>query len=137
MPSRAMAAAALVGRILLAAIFLHEAWSKLTGYAAAVVYMEAFELPGQLLPVAIAVELTCGVMILLGFQTRAAALMLAGFCAATAVLFHADLSDRNQLLHFEKDFAIAGGLVVLFARGGGAWAVDTLRSTGRRWRPMP
>ncbi len=121
------AAAALIGRILLAALFLHEAWSKLTGYAGALAYMQAFGVPGQLLPFAIAAELGCGLLILLGYQTRAAALMLAGFCVATAVLFHGKLSDRNQLLHFEKDLAIAGGFLVLFARGAGAWALDAIR----------
>jgi putative oxidoreductase len=121
------AAAALAGRLLLAALFLHEAWAKLTGYAGALAYMQAFGVPGQLLPFAIAAELACGLLILLGYQTRAAALLLAGFCVATAVLFHGKLSDRNQLLHFEKDLAIAGGFLVLFARGAGAWALDVIR----------
>jgi putative oxidoreductase len=123
-----MPAAALVGRALLAAIFLHEAVSKLTAYSAALAYMRAFGVPGELLPFAIAVELGCGVLILCGYQTRAAALVLAAFCLATAVLFHRNLGDRNQLLHFEKDLAIAGGLLVLFAHGAGAWALDALRS---------
>ena len=128
MPLPVTAAAALAGRLLLAAIFLHEAWSKLTGYSAALAYMQAFGVPGQLLPLAIAVELGCGVLILCGYHTRAAALLLAGFCLVTAVLFHTKFGDRNQLLHFEKDLAIAGGLLVLFAHGGGAWALDALRS---------
>ena len=123
-----MPAAALVGRALLAAIFLHEAVSKLTAYSAALAYMRAFGVPGELLPFAIAVELGCGVLILCGYQTRAAALLLAAFCLATAVLFHRNLGDRNQLLHFEKDLAIAGGLLVLFAHGAGSWALDALRS---------
>jgi putative oxidoreductase len=123
-----MAAAALVGRLLLAAIFLHEAWSKFAAYAAALAYMQAFGVPGQLLPLAIAVELGCGLLILCGYHTRAAALVLAGFCLATAVLFHGKFGDRNQLLHFEKDLAIAGGLLVLFAHGAGAWSLDALRS---------
>ncbi len=127
MPSHVFDAAALLGRLLLAALFLHEAWSKLTGYAGAVAYMQAFGVPGQLLPFAIAVELGCGLLILLGYHTRLAALLLAGFCVAAAVLFHTKFADRNQLLHFEKDLAIAGGLLVLFARGGGAWALDALR----------
>ena len=128
MPSFLMPAAALVRRALLAAIFLHEAVSKLTAYSAALAYMRAFGVPGELLPFAIAVELGCGVLILCGYQTRAAALVLAAFCLATAVLFHRNLGDRNQLLHFEKDLAIAGGLLVLFAHGAGAWALDALRS---------
>jgi putative oxidoreductase len=120
-------AAALIGRLLLSALFLHEAWSKLTAYAAAMAYMQAFGVPGQLLPFAIAAELGCGVLILIGYQTRLAALALAAFCIATAALFHAKLGVRNELLHFEKDLAIAGGLLLLFAHGGGAWAVDAFR----------
>jgi putative oxidoreductase len=131
--SSLMQAAALAGRLLLAALFLHEAWSKLTAYSAALAYMQAFGVPGWLLPLAIAVELGGGLLIMLGYQTRVAALALAGFCLATAALFHHKLGDRNQLLHFEKDLAIAGGLLVLFAHGAGGWALDALRpGTGYR-----
>ena len=120
-------AAALVGRLLLAAIFLHEAYAKLTAYSAAVAYSEAFGVPGQLLPLAIAVELGCGLLVIIGYQTRIAALLLAGFCVVTALMFHVKLGVRNELLHFEKDFAIAGGFLVLFAHGAGAWSIDALR----------
>src|SRR5260221_1235568 len=122
------AAAALAGRLLLAALFLHEAFGKLAAYSAALGYMRAFGVPGELLPLAIAVELGGGLLILCGYHTRVAALLLAGFCLATAVLFHTKFGDRNQLLHFEKDLAIAGGLLVLFAYGGGAWAPDAPRT---------
>jgi putative oxidoreductase len=131
------AAAALAGRFLLAALFLHEAWAKLTGYAGALTYMQAFGVPGQLLPFVIAVELGGALLILLGYQTRLAALVLAGFCVATAVLFHTKLGDRNQLLHFEKDLAIAGGFLVLFARGAGAWSLDPLRANHSVVMPGP
>ncbi|HZA00936.1 MAG TPA: DoxX family protein [Hyphomicrobiaceae bacterium] len=129
-----MEAAALAGRLLLASLFLHEAWSKLTAYSVALAYTQAFRVPGQLLPLAIALELGCGLLILCGYHTRAAALLLAGFCVATAVLFHSKFGDRNQLLHFEKDLAIAGGLLVLFAHGGGAWALDAVGLLGVRRR---
>jgi putative oxidoreductase len=119
-------AAALAGRLLLAAIFLHEAAAKLMGYPAALAYMQAFGVPGQLLPFAIAVELSCGLLILLGYQTRVAAMILAGFCLVAASLFHTRLGDRNQLLHFEKDLAIAGGLIMLFAHGAGRWSLDAI-----------
>jgi putative oxidoreductase len=125
-------AATLIGRVLLAGIFLHEAWSKVTNYAAAVRYMEAFGVPGQLLPLAIAVETGCGLAILIGFHTRAAALILAAFCVVTAVVFHTRLGDLNQLLHFEKDLAIAGGLLILSVYGGGAWTLDGLRKSRRK-----
>jgi len=132
------AAAALAGRLLLAALFLHEAFSKLAAYSAALAYMQVFGVPAQLLPLAIALELGCGLLILCGYHTRAATLLLAAFCIATAVLFHTRFGDRNQLLHFEKDLAIAGGLLVLFAHGGGGWALDALRPPRmRRQEPQP
>jgi len=131
MLSFASEAAALIGRLLLSVLFLHEAWSKLAAYSAAAAYMQAFGIPGQLLPLAIATELGCGVLILLGYQTRLAALVLAAFCVATAVLFHAKFGVRNELLHFAKDLAIAGGLFVLFAHGAGGWAIDAVRA-GRK-----
>jgi putative oxidoreductase len=126
MSSPVMEAAALAGRLLLAALFLHEAAAKLTGYAAALAYMQAFGVPGQLLPFAIAVELAGGLLLLLGYHTRVAALLLASFCIVAAALFHTKFGDRNQLLHFEKDLAIAGGLFVLFAHGAGAWSLDAI-----------
>ena len=125
-------AAALAGRLLLCALFLHEAWAKLTGYSAAVAYAQAFGVPGVLMPLAIAVEAGCGLLILLGYHARAAALLLAGFCVATALLFHTKLGNRNELLHFEKDLAIAGGLLVLFAHGAGRWALDALPAARAR-----
>lgn len=134
------AAAALVGRLLLAAIFLHEAYAKVIAYELSLRYMAAFGVPGELLPLAIGFELVCGLMIVLGYQTRIAALILAGFCIATAVLFHAKFGDRNQMLHFEKDLAIAGGFLILFAHGAGAWALDALRVARDRRpsaRPAP
>jgi putative oxidoreductase len=127
-------AAALLGRLLLSAIFLHEAWSKLTGYSMTIAYMQAFGVPGQFLPLAIGFELGCGLLILFGYQTRIAGLMLAGFCVATAALFHTRLSDRNQLLHFEKDLAIAGGFLIVFAQGSGAWSIDALKMRKDRWQ---
>ena len=120
-------AAAFLGRLLLAAIFLHEAWSKLIGYAAALAYMKAFGVPAWLLPFAIAVEAGCAFLIVIGYRTRLAAFVLAGFCVATAALFHTKLGDRNQLLHFEKNLAMAGGFLVLLAHGSGVWAIDAWR----------
>jgi putative oxidoreductase len=129
-PVRVKEAAALAGRLLIAGLFLHEAATKLTAYSATVAYAQAFGVPGALMPFAIALEIGGGALILLGFYTRPAALLLAGFCIATAVLFHAKLGTRNELLHFEKDLAIAGGLLVLFAHGPGRWALDGRKTSG-------
>jgi putative oxidoreductase len=118
------ASAALVGRLLLASLFLLEATSKIRGYDLAVAYMERFSVPSGLLPLAILVELGGGLLLAIGWQARLAALALAIFSILTAVLFHFNLTDRNQVLHLEKDLAIAGGLLVVFAFGPGAYAIE-------------
>ena len=108
-------AAALIGRFLLSAIFLHEAWSKVFAYSMTTAYMQAFAVPGQLLPFAIGFELGCGLPLTGLPPVRA------------AILFHTRFADRNQLLHFEKDLAIAGGFLMVFAQGSGAWSIDALK----------
>jgi putative oxidoreductase len=122
---------ALAGRILLAGIFLHEAWFKVTNYATSMRYTQSFGFPGELLPLAIVLETVAGLLVLFGLFTRCAALALAGFCIVTAFVFHNKFGDINQLLHFEKDLAIAGGFLVLAAFGPGGWSLDAWRQ-GRR-----
>lgn len=124
MAEHSTAAAALLGRLLLAALFILEGWSKVTAYGPTVAYMQAFGVPALLAPPVIALEIGGGLMLAVGWQTRIAALALAVFCVLAAVLFHGGLADRSQVLHFEKDLAIAGGLLVLFAFGAGRYAID-------------
>jgi putative oxidoreductase len=114
---------ALLGRILLVALFLIEASAKITGYAGAVTYMEKFGVPGLLLPLTIAFELGAALLILVGWHTRLVAYALGGFCVMTALIFHANLADMGQSLHFWKDFAIAGGLLQLAANGPGKLSI--------------
>ena len=109
----AVGALALFARIALAALFLHEAWFKLTHFDLSVAYMARFGVPGALLPGAIALECGGALALITGIGLRYAALALAGFCVLAALIFHVNWADQNQLLHFEKDFAIAGGLVAL------------------------
>jgi putative oxidoreductase len=113
-----------IGRVLLAALFILEGWSKVRGYQAAAGYMDRYGVPGVLLPAVIALELGAGLMLVVGWHTRLAAIALAGFCVAAAVLFHNQFLDRGHLLHFEKDLAIAGGLLVLAVAGAGRWSID-------------
>jgi len=80
--------------------------------------------PSALLPLAILVELGGALLLAVGWQARLAALALAIFSLLAAVLFHTNLADRNQVLHLEKDLAIAGGLLVLFAFGPGPYAIE-------------
>ncbi|MFZ1106483.1 MAG: DoxX family protein [Hyphomicrobiaceae bacterium] len=122
--SASLAAAGLaLGRLLLAALFILEGWSKLRGYEAAVAYMDRHGVPGLLLPAAIALELGGGAMIAVGWQTRIAAVALAAFSILAAILFHGNISERSHLLHLEKDLAIAGGLLVLAVAGPGRLAL--------------
>jgi putative oxidoreductase len=120
------------GRLLLALIFAHEGWSVIGNYSGAAAYMQKFGVPGSLLTAVIALELGGGLLIAAGVLTRVFAAALAVFCLLTAVLFHWQFTDRNQLLHFEKDLAIAGGLLVLTISGPGKWSVE--RYISSYWR---
>ena len=113
----------LAGRLLLVLIFLHEGGSLIGNYAGAAAYMQKSGVPPLLLPAVIALQLGCGLAIAAGIMTRFAALVLAGFCVLTAIMFHWKFADQNQLLHFEKDLAIAGGMFVLMVRGAGDYSV--------------
>ena len=125
----------LAGRALLGLLFLTEGVSKLVGYSGAVRYAVAFGLPSQLLPAAIAVELGAGLLVVLGWHTRVAALGLAAFCIFAATIFHTKFGDRNQVIHFEKNLALAGAFLVLWARGAGACSLDALLSRTVRHTP--
>jgi putative oxidoreductase len=118
------APATLLGRIMLAAIFLQSGYGKIGGYAGTQGYMEKFGVSGQLLPLVIAVELIGGILLVVGWMTRWAALALAGFTLIAALYFHTDFADRMQIIHFMKNLAITGGLLVLFGQGPGRWSLD-------------
>ena len=113
----------LAGRLLLALIFVHEGWSIIGNYSGAAAYMQKFGVPALLLPAVIALELGGGLLIAAGVLTRVGGVAFAVFCLLTAVLFHWQFADRNQLLHFEKDLAIAGGFLVLAISGPGKWSI--------------
>lgn len=116
--------ALLLARMLMSAIFIHAGFGKLMGYAAAQQYMASAGLPGALLPLVILTELGCGLLILVGWQTRIVAFLLAGFCVVTALAFHMKFGDRAQLVNFEKNMAMAGGFLALMIAGAGPWSLD-------------
>lgn len=118
--------ASLVARLLIAPLFIVFGFEKITGYASSLGYMEAYGLPGILLPVAIAAELGGGLAILFGFFSRWAALALAIFCIVTALVFHTAWSGdggQAQFINFMKNVALAGGLLLLAANGPGRYAI--------------
>jgi putative oxidoreductase len=116
-------AAGLFGRLMLAAIFVLSGWEKIWGYEGTAQYMQSQGVPGILLPLVILVELVGGLLIVIGWQTRLAAVALAGFTLVAAVLFHYPV-DEAQAIHFMKNLAISGGLLVLVMAGPGAWSAE-------------
>ena len=112
----------LVARIFLSTIFIMAGAQKITGYAGTQAYMAKAGVPGELLPLVIALEVGGGIAILVGMYARYAALALAIFTIVAAVLFHADTADRIQTILFMKNGALAGGLLLLAANGPGRLA---------------
>lgn len=116
--------ALLAARLLMSAIFILSGYNKIVGYAGTQQYMAANGVPDMLLPLVILVELGGGLMILFGFQTRLAAILLAGFTLVAAFLFHSKFGDRNQMIHFMKNLALAGGFLALYVSGPGPFSID-------------
>jgi putative oxidoreductase len=116
--------AAPAGRILISLIFVMSGFSKLGSFAGTQVYMESAGVPGMLLPVVIAVELLGGLAIILGWHTRLAAFLLAGFTLLSGILFHGNFGDQMQMIMFMKNLAIAGGFLMIVALGAGPWSID-------------
>lgn len=119
----------LLGRILIAVIFIFSGFGKLTNIGGTAGYIDSLGLPVPIVTAWIAalLELLGGLAVLLGFQTRLAALLLAAFTIAAAFIAHFDFADQMQLIQFLKNLAISGGLLVLTAYGAGALSVDARR----------
>ena len=117
----------LLGRVLIAAIFLIAGLGKVTGYAATQGYMASMGVPGTLLPLVIALEVGGALAIIAGWQTRLVAFLLAGFSIVSALIFHSALGDQTQFILFMKNLAMAGGFLFLVAHGAGDWSLDARR----------
>jgi len=128
--STALFAAA--GRVLLAAIFLISGLGKLADPAGTQAYIAAAGLPVPLLAylAAVVIEVGGGVLLVLGYQTRIVAFVIAGFSLVAALGFHHNFADMNQMIHFLKNVAMAGGLLQVVAFGAGAFSLDARRSRG-------
>lgn len=116
----------LPARVLLSILFLHEATTLLFAFAPAAVGMSKQGVPPLVLAITIALQLIAGLMILLGWHGRLGALALGAFCLMTAFGFHTNFSNQNELLHFEKDLAIAGGMFALVVLGTGRLSLDRM-----------
>ena len=117
-------AAVFAARLLIGWIFIYDAVDAIVHYGAVGDYLESNGVSNQLLPLAIVTELIGGILVAVGWYTRLASLALAGFCLLTALLFHAHFGDPIEVIHFNKDLAIAGGFLALVAFGAGRWSLD-------------
>ena len=114
----------LIGRILISALFLISAFNKIFNLDGSMSWMESFGVPGFLIFPAIALEIILPVLVIVGYQARIAAGILAIFCLMTAFLFHFDFSNQIQLVSFLKNIGLAGGFLFIVANGTKDWAVD-------------
>src|SRR6202023_2962310 len=117
----------IVGRTLLALLFILAGAAKIAGPQPFLDHMAAHHIPGVLLPLVILLELGAGAALLMGWRLPFAAGALALFCVATAIVFHLDLTDKAERTLFIKDLALAGALMVIAA---GASQIRAVASIG-------
>jgi putative oxidoreductase len=122
-----------VGRLLIGLPFVMSGFGKLAAYGPMTEMIGAVGLPAPPLAfaVAVVVELGGGLLLIAGFQARPVAVALALFALVTAVSFHSNFADQNQMIHFLKNLMIAGGLLQIAGFGAGAISVDNGLSKGR------
>lgn len=121
----------LAARILLAFMFILAGFGKLGDVSGTMAYTASGGIPGILAIPAIAVEILAGLAVLVGWQTRPAALALAAFTVVAGVLYHyipaqglEGFAQMSEINHFFKNVAIAGGFLALAVTGPGAWALE-------------
>ncbi|WP_052494113.1 DoxX family protein [Nitrosospira sp. NpAV] len=141
---KALPALPMVGRLMMAAIFLISGFGKAAAPQMTIGYIASIGLPfpALVLAIAIGVEIIGGLMLALGYRTRIAALALATFTVAAGALFHNAIGDQTQFIMLLKNIAITGGLLQVAAFGAGAFSIDTRRGYGlenmkTHFRPQP
>ena len=128
--------AALIGRILLALMFIISGWGKITGFSdnAGYIASQGLPMPQALLIIAIAIELGAGLAIAFGWKTRWAAVVMMVFLIVITPIFHAFWNvpadqAMAQQINFMKNLSILGGMILLFAWGPGRYSLDERRAT--------
>jgi putative oxidoreductase len=126
MKSGAMDWVGLLGRVLMSAIFIHGGYGKAMAPAATMAMFAhlGLPLPGVAYAVALVIEIGAGILFLVGFKARLTALVLAGWCIATAMVAHYHPENRDAMIHFMKNVSMAGGFLQVVAFGAGRLSVD-------------
>src|SRR6202030_4838642 len=114
------------GRVLIGLPFAMSGLSKLAaiGPTTDMIRTAGLPVPSLALALSVLVELGGGLLLVAGFQARIVAAALAVFSLATAVAFHSNFADQNQMIHFLKNVMMAGGLLQIVAFGAGALSMD-------------
>jgi putative oxidoreductase len=120
------------GRLLIGLPFAMSGLGKLAaiGPTTEMIRAAGLPLPPVALALAVIVELGGGLLLVTGFQARIVAAVLVVFAFATAVSFHSNFADQNQMIHFLKNVMIAGGLLQIVAFGAGALSIDNRGAKG-------
>ena len=113
-----------IARLLISALFLISAYNKIFSIDGTMSWMEGFGIPGLLLYPTIVLEIILPLFIVIGYQARLSAGLLAIFCITTAFIFHYDFVDQMQTIAFLKNLGLAGGFLFIVANGTKDWAVD-------------
>jgi putative oxidoreductase len=134
----------MIGRLMMAAIFLISGIGKAVAPQMTLGYIASIGLPfpALMLAIAIGVEIIGGLMLALGYRTHIAALALAVFTVVAGALFHNAIGDQTQFIMLLKNIAITGGLLQVAAFGAGPFSIDAGRGYGRdnmrtHFRPYP
>jgi putative oxidoreductase len=124
----------LIGRILISAVFILAGFGKITGFSGEEMFVASkhLPLPAVALGIALVIELVGGLAILFGFYTRFTAWIVFLYMIPTTFLFHnfwamQGAAQQDNMLHFEKNLAIMGGLLILAAFGAGSLSIDAAR----------
>jgi putative oxidoreductase len=113
-----------IARLLISALFLISAYNKIFSIDGTMSWMEGFGIPGLLLYPSIALEIILPLFIVIGYQARLSAGLLAIFCITTAFIFHYDFVDQMQTIAFLKNLGLTGGFLFIVANGTKDWAID-------------
>ena len=118
-----------VGRLFISALFLLSAYNKILSIDGTMSWMEGFGISGLLLYPTIALEIILPLFIIIGYNARLSAGLLAAFCIATAFIFHFDFNDQMQLIAFLKNIGLAGGFLFILANGVKDWSINNKKNT--------
>jgi putative oxidoreductase len=116
-----------VGRVFISALFLFSAFNKILDYSGTIGWMESYGVPGFILGPTIGLEVVLPLLIIIGYQTRTASILLALFSCITAIIFHSDFSDQMQMIAFLKNIGLAGGFIFIAINGPKDWAIEKKR----------